>query len=88
MKESRARIYEVAEAFAKMSGRSYGMIEEYMMDDAEFAIVLIGSSAGTGKGSRSTDCVKQASEAGVVKVRVFRPFPRNCSQRLCARSRP
>ena len=74
MKESRARIYEVAEAFAKMSGRSYGMIEEYMMDDADYAVVLIGSSAGTAKAA-ARELREAGVKAGVVKVRVFRPFP-------------
>ena len=74
MKESRARIYEVAEAFAKMSGRSYGMIEEYMMDDADYAVVLIGSSAGTAKAA-ARGLREAGVKAGVVKVRVFRPFP-------------
>ena len=74
MKESRARIYEVAEAFAKISGRSYGMIEEYMMDDADFAVVLIGSSAGTAKAA-ARGLREAGVKAGVVKVRVFRPFP-------------
>ena len=32
-----------------MTGRQYGLIEKYMMDDAEMAIIIIGSSAGTAK---------------------------------------
>jgi hypothetical protein len=74
MKDSRRRIYEVADAFAEMSGRRYGMIEEYMMDDAEFAVVLIGSSAGTAKAA-ARQLRDAGIKAGVVKVRVFRPFP-------------
>jgi len=74
MKDSRRRIYEVAEAFEKISGRRYGMIEEYMMEDAEYAVVLIGSSAGTAKAAARA--LREAGiKAGVVKVRVFRPFP-------------
>ena len=74
MKDSRRRIYEVADAFAELSGRRYGMIEEYMMDDAEFAVVLIGSSAGTAKAA-ARQLRDAGVKAGVVKVRVFRPFP-------------
>ena len=49
MKAAKARILEVAAQFEKVSGRKYGLIEEYCMEDAETAVVLIGSSAGTGK---------------------------------------
>jgi len=75
MKSAKARIVEVGEAYGRLSGRSYGMIEEYMMDDAEVAAVVIGSSAGTGK-SAVDDLREQGVKAGLVKVRVFRPFPR------------
>ena len=41
----------------KLTGREYGFFEEYMMDDAEVALVVIGSSAGNGqRGSRQTPC--------------------------------
>ena len=33
----------------KISGRKYGLIEEYKMEDAEYAVVIIGSAAGTTK---------------------------------------
>ena len=60
--------------FGEMTGRSYGLIEKYMMDDAEEAIVIIGSSAGTAK-----ETVKQlraqGKKVGLIKVRSFRPFP-------------
>lgn len=67
-------ILEVAQKFEALTGRSYGFIEEYRMEDAETAVVVIGSSAGTAKA-----CVDELREegvkAGLVKVRVFRPFP-------------
>ena len=74
MKLAKSRILEVAEAFEKISGRKYELIEEYGMDDAEFAVVLIGSSAGTAKAA--VDLLREKGiKAGAVKVRVFRPFP-------------
>ena len=74
MKAARERIYQVAEAFEEMTGRHYGMIEEYQMEDAEYAVVLIGSSAGTAKEACNM-LREQGHKVGVVKVRVFRPFP-------------
>ncbi|WP_027869245.1 pyruvate ferredoxin oxidoreductase [Eubacterium sp. AB3007] len=74
MKAARERIYQVAEAFEEMTGRHYGMVEEYQMEDAEYAVVLIGSSAGTAKEACNM-LREQGHKVGVVKVRVFRPFP-------------
>ena len=65
---------EVAEEFAKMSGREYGLFEEYCMEDAERAIVIIGSAAGTAKDA--VDKLRaQGEKVGLIKVRLYRPFP-------------
>jgi len=67
-------IRDVAADFAKMTGREYGLIEKYQMDDAEEAIVLIGSSAGTAR--EAIDALRaQGKKVGMVKIRAFRPFP-------------
>lgn len=42
-------ILDVAKDFEKMTGRSYGLFEEYKLDDAEIAIVCMNSTAGTTK---------------------------------------
>lgn len=74
MKSAKKRILEVAERYEKLSGRKYGFFEEYMMEDAETAVVVIGSSAGTGKAT--VDKLRsEGKKAGLVKLRVFRPFP-------------
>ena len=74
MKAAKARILEVAAQFEKISGRHYGLFEEYWMEDAEVALVLIGSSAGTAKAA--VDKLREEGiKAGLVKIRVFRPFP-------------
>ncbi len=74
MKAAKARILEVAAEFERISGRSYGLLEEYRMEDAELALVLIGSTAGTAKAA--VDRLREKGvKAGLVKIRVFRPFP-------------
>lgn len=74
MKAAKTRILEVAAAFEKISGRRYGLLEEYQMEDAELAVVLIGSTAGTAKAA--VDKLRaEGVKAGLIKVRVFRPFP-------------
>ena len=65
---------EVAAEFEKTFGRHYGLIEEYRMEDAEYAFVIMGSAAGTMK--EYVDRMRQQGEkVGVIKIRMFRPFP-------------
>lgn len=67
-------ILDVAKEFETISGRSYGFFEEYRMEDAEYAVVAIGSACGTTKDA--VDKLReQGVKAGLIKVRVFRPFP-------------
>ena len=67
-------ILDVAADFAKTFGRSYGFFESYRMEDAEIAMVIMGSSAGTAKAC--VDALRaEGVKAGLVKLRVFRPFP-------------
>ncbi len=74
MKAAKKRILEVGQAYGEISGRSYGFFEEYRMEDAEAAVVVIGSSAGTGKAA--VDLLRQQGrKVGLIKLRVFRPFP-------------
>jgi pyruvate ferredoxin oxidoreductase alpha subunit len=74
MENAREVLLEVAKEFEALTGRKYGLIEEYRMEDAELAMVIIGSSAGTAK--ETCDRLRDAGvKAGVIKIRVFRPFP-------------
>ena len=74
MKNAKRAVLDVAADFEKTFGRHYGFFEEYRMDDAEVAIVIMGSSAGTARAG--VDEMRAAGiKAGLIKVRVFRPFP-------------
>ena len=74
MKNSKKVILDVAADFEKMTGRKYSFFEEYKLDDAEVAIVCMNSTAGTAK--FAVDKLRaQGIKAGVLKIRVFRPFP-------------
>lgn len=74
MNRSRQVILDVADEFAEMSGRSYGFFEEYRTEDADYIMVIMGSAAGTAKDA--VDELRDAGiRAGVLKLRVFRPFP-------------
>ncbi len=67
-------IRQVAAEYERLTGRQYGFFEEYRMKDAETAVVLINSSAGTAKAA--VDSLRDRGvKAGLVKIRMFRPFP-------------
>ncbi len=74
MMNAKEIIAKVGKEFADISGREYGFIEEYCMEDAEMALVIIGSSAGTAKETVNR-MRAEGKKVGLVKIRVFRPFP-------------
>ena len=67
-------ILDVAKRFAQMSGRSYGLFEEYRTEDADYIMLIIGSAAGTAK-QAVDELREEGKKVGVLKLRVFRPFP-------------
>ena len=74
MKNAKQVILDVAKDFEKLTGRKYGLFEEYKMDDAEVAIVCMNSTAGTTK-AVVNKLREQGKKVGLLKLRVFRPFP-------------
>ena len=74
MENSKEVILEVAKKFAEMSGREYGLFEEYKTSDADFIMLIMGSAAGTAK-EAVDELRQQGKKVGVLKLRVFRPFP-------------
>jgi pyruvate ferredoxin oxidoreductase alpha subunit len=69
-------VKNVHEEYSKLSGRSYGngLVEPYRLDDAEVAIVCIGSTAGTVK-TVVDELREQGNNVGVLRIRSFRPLP-------------
>lgn len=67
-------IQQVGKEYGDLTGRYYGLVEEYRMEDAEYAIVVMSATAGSVK-----DVIEQLREegvaAGLLKIRAFRPFP-------------
>jgi pyruvate ferredoxin oxidoreductase alpha subunit len=74
MKHAHRVIPEVAADFEKRFGRRYGFFEEYRLDGAELALVVLSSTAGTAK-SVVDNLRSQGVKVGLLKPRVFRPFP-------------
>jgi len=67
-------IVKVGKEYGELSGRPYGLMEEYRMDDADYVLVALGSTAGTSK--VAVDMMRDSGvKAGLLKIRCFRPFP-------------
>jgi len=71
---SMAVVKEVGAEWSKISGRPFDVIEGWGMEDAEYVIVVIGSTAGNAR-HVARELRAEGVKAGVLKVRVFRPFP-------------
>ncbi|NQT30662.1 MAG: pyruvate ferredoxin oxidoreductase [Candidatus Saganbacteria bacterium] len=74
MKKAKDVILEVGLDFGKQFGREYGLVENYKMDDAEIAMVAMGSTCGTAR-VVVDELRGKGVKAGLLKVRAFRPFP-------------
>ncbi len=75
MEEVPAAFLEVQKAYALASGRRYaGFVEGYHLDDADRALVVLGSTAGTAK--VAVDALRSKGEkVGLLKIWLYRPFP-------------
>jgi len=67
-------VSEIGKEFGKKFGREYGLMEKYRLDDAEVAIVILSSAAGTTKVTVD-ELRKAGKKVGILRPRLFRPFP-------------
>ncbi len=74
MERSKDVIVEVAGKFRDKFGRGFELFEEYRTEDADYIMLIMGSAAGTAK-QAADDLRARGKKVGVVKLRVFRPFP-------------
>jgi pyruvate ferredoxin oxidoreductase alpha subunit len=74
-KRAKDVIAKAGKEFGAMFGRDYSaLIEGYRLDDADTAIVAMGSICGTVKDA--IDEMRAAGKkVGLLKIRIFRPFP-------------
>ncbi len=81
MKRALKAIPEIDEEYAEISGREYRLLHPYMMEDAEVALIGLGSTMGTVR--YVVDRMrKRGLKVGMVRMRVFRPFPTEELQKL------
>jgi len=76
MKNALKIIQQVNEKYAQITGRTYGngLLDSYRLEDAEIAIVCLGSTAGTVK-TVVDDLREEGVKAGLLRIRTFRPLP-------------
>lgn len=68
-------IERVGKEFGELSGRNYELLEGYRLEDAEYAVVALGSTCGTAR--EAIDSLREkGKKVGLLKMRCFRPFPR------------
>jgi pyruvate ferredoxin oxidoreductase alpha subunit len=67
-------IKDIDKDWAKVSGRKYEYLEPYLMEDAEVAVIGLGSAMGTVR-HVVNELREEGIRAGMIKMRLFRPFP-------------
>ena len=74
MEAARAVIKEYGDKWADISGRPFDMVDCFECEDADYVVVVIGSCAGNVR-HVARQLRAQGKKVGVVRIRVFRPFP-------------
>jgi pyruvate ferredoxin oxidoreductase alpha subunit len=69
-------IETIHDEYAQLTGRSYGdgLLERYRLDDADVAVICVGSTVGTIK-AVVDELREKGVKAGLLRIRTFRPFP-------------
>jgi len=75
MEKARPVVKKVSKEYEALTGRHFDCLEAYRLEDAEIGVVVLGSTAGTAKGVVD-ELREQGKKVGLIKLRVFRPFPR------------
>jgi pyruvate ferredoxin oxidoreductase alpha subunit len=74
MEAARSVVPEVLEALHGLTGRRYPVMDEYRMEDADVALVLLNSAAETAK--EAADLMRaEGHRVGVLSPNLMRPFP-------------
>ncbi|RLJ10346.1 MAG: pyruvate synthase [Candidatus Aenigmatarchaeota archaeon] len=69
-------INDVHKEWWKIFKRRYGLLESFMMKDAQAALITIGSNTTIAKAAVLA-LRKKGYKIGLVRIRVYRPFPKN-----------
>jgi pyruvate ferredoxin oxidoreductase alpha subunit len=74
MQKAKSEYEEICLEYEKISGRSHGLFESYKLNDAKYAIVMMGATTGTAK--EVVDKLRSSGQkVGLLSVKLYRPFP-------------
>ena len=85
IERAKDKLPQVEKEFEEIFGRKYGgAVEEYFSDDADILLMTNGSASGNAKAV--IDCARNeyGMKVGLIRERMFRPFPKEEMQRICA----
>jgi len=68
------KVKKVGKEFGRLAGRTYDVLDAYGINDAEVAVICLGSTAGTAR-VIAEKMRKEGEKVGVVKIWLYRPFP-------------
>ncbi|MBL7069076.1 MAG: pyruvate ferredoxin oxidoreductase [Candidatus Omnitrophica bacterium] len=84
MEDALSEIKRADSSFKRKFGRGYGLVEEYRARDADTLLIVSGSMSSTAK--VAVDMMREKGErAGLLRIRVFRPFPKDEIRRVVRR---
>jgi len=67
-------IKQIGDEWAAICERPFDLVEKYECDDADYVLVVLGSAAGNAR-AVARELRAQGIKAGVLRIRVYRPFP-------------
>ena len=75
MDEAQAEIEETGKEFGNIFGRNYGLLDEYLLNGAEIAVVALGTVCGTCRVAIDR-LNEKGNKIGMLRIRTFRPLPK------------
>lgn len=69
-----AVVEAVGKEYGELTGRPYGLVNGYRLEDAEVVVVALGSTTGTAK-TAVESLRARGVKAGLLRIRCYRPFP-------------
>jgi len=67
-------LQKISKEYGRITNRNYGILEAYGMEDAEAAVICLGSTAGTAR-QVARKLRSKGKKVGVLKLWLYRPFP-------------
>lgn len=74
IQKSKSVVKTVGDEYGKFTGRRYGFMETFGLEDADAAIMCLGSTCGTVR-SVAKDLRAKGKKVGLIKLWMYRPFP-------------